>query len=277
MDTQRTSYERLVGSLSESPGPGREADVQDALRLLGHPDPAIRDELVYPALARAVVEGRLDDRLGRVSRWLAGVEGLRCGSASPHRVPVLARSFSVLVAACVLHRSRTLGSRLADVGILVDAIVHVLETERTLVSWDDRYGWVHIVAHLGDCVDELYEFDDLEPVRADALTRGLVDIATRRAAALYAFGEYDRIAYALATALLRGRVSPSDLERIVDSQTAADAEFDCPPTSVVRANHLRSLVRALEWQLRARGAADEPLGAAMRMGRVLVRRQPAED
>lgn len=277
MDSHHRSPERLFRTLAESSGPMSWADVRDALGFLGHPDPAIRDDLAYSSLARAVLDGRLDDHLGAISDWLAGTEGLRCRSARHGRVPILARSFSVLIAACVFHRTRGARRPFRQHANLCDAVEDVLGSERTLVSWDARHGWVHVVAHLGDCVDELFEFDDLAFGRADALARGLVDIVTRRRDGLYAFGEYERVAFALATAILRGRLTPAELGGVLNAQRAAAAEFEAPPASVVRANHLRSLGRALEWQLRARGASQECLDVAMHINRALVHRQAAED
>jgi hypothetical protein len=245
----------LSKHISETETPPWES-VTAVASLLGHPNPRIRDDLVYPTLARAVLDGKLDAALPQLATVLTGPAGTACDEELDGRIPILARSFSVLILASVINRARATGLPLRDLAPATSELERLLSRETDLRSWDDRYGWIHIVAHLGDCVDELFEWDIDEELAA-RLVRGLVSVLVRRADGLFAFGEYDRLAYALATALLRDRITALELEQIIDAPQEAAREFQSPPETVVRANHLRSLVRALSWQLEKRDAPPE--------------------
>ncbi|MEU7565787.1 DUF2785 domain-containing protein [Streptomyces fradiae] len=111
--------------------------------MLASPDPVVRDDHAYTALARWTREGRFDTVL--VEWGDLGAE--RLGHAEPQ-----ARSFAPLVLRCVLERAVAVpGAVPADrLGSWYERFGAWYPDERDTRGWDDRLGWLHAVAHGAD-------------------------------------------------------------------------------------------------------------------------------
>ncbi|MFW5689303.1 MAG: DUF2785 domain-containing protein [Spirochaetota bacterium] len=251
-----TSARAACDALRSGSAPVSRKDADAIIPLLGDPRSEIRDDLASPSLARSILDGRLDAELPWLEAELCGPRGLEAKEDSTASIAVLARSFAALIIAVVLNRSRALGGALDDRVTALDAIETRLRDEDDLRSWQPEYGWIHIVAHLADATDELFEFE-MDAPRATGLAAGLVGLVLRRADALFSFGEYDRVAFALATALRRGRIGRDAMADLLALPGAAEHEFTSIPASVVRANHLRALSRAIHFKLVAEEAGSE--------------------
>lgn len=120
------------------------AEVADELgEVLSAPDPRLRDDLGYTALARWTREGSLDDVL------------VRLGDAAAERLThpdVQARSFAALTLAVVLRRREQVADvvPLADVERWCGAFTRWYPAESDTRGWDDELGWLHAVAHGAD-------------------------------------------------------------------------------------------------------------------------------
>ncbi|MGN6301958.1 MAG: DUF2785 domain-containing protein [Angustibacter sp.] len=113
--------------------------------LLCSPDPSLRDDIGFTALARWVSAGDLDGAL------------VRLGDAAADRLThpdVQARSFAALTLAVVLRRRGDVGDvvPLEAVERWCDAFLQWYPAERDTRGWDDELGWLHAVAHGADTV-----------------------------------------------------------------------------------------------------------------------------
>jgi hypothetical protein len=99
-------------------------------------------------------------------------------------------------------------------------------TETDLRGWDDRLGWLHAVAHGADTVRAFGRSPRLGRADLRDLLNLTVDRLRTDAGYLYAHGEDDRLAYALATVLTRPELSADDttawLDRVDDAIRAGE-------------------------------------------------------
>ncbi|GAA1945495.1 DUF2785 domain-containing protein [Kitasatospora viridis] len=106
--------------------------------MLASPDPVVRDDHAYTALARWTREGHLDELL------------VPLGDAAVDRLThpeVQARSFAPLVLRCVLARD-LVDAQTAERWYAAFADWYPAEPDTR--GWDDRLGWLHAVAHGAD-------------------------------------------------------------------------------------------------------------------------------
>ncbi|GGQ13026.1 DUF2785 domain-containing protein [Streptomyces roseolilacinus] len=111
--------------------------------MLASPDPVVRDDHAYTALARWTREGRLDAVLAELGD--TGAE--RLGHAEAQ-----ARAFAPLVLRCAVERWAEAPATVpaARVAEWYERFRDWYPEERDTRGWDDRLGWLHAVAHGAD-------------------------------------------------------------------------------------------------------------------------------
>ena len=144
-------------------------------RMLGDPDPALRDGTAYPALTTWIERGVYDDLLAGLGDGMAS--GLLVGIGERDTDSVFRRSFSALILGeCIARdnqRPLVPGNKVLEWG---DRVATWLLRERDLRGWVPGKGWAHAVAHGADSLATLA----LSPhVAANELTVVLDVIADR--------------------------------------------------------------------------------------------------
>ncbi|MFE9421522.1 DUF2785 domain-containing protein [Kitasatospora sp. NPDC006697] len=159
--------------------------------LLTSPDPAIRDDQAYTALAQWTREGRLDTVLPRL------------GDAAADRLThpeVQARTFAPLVLRCVLAR----GVSPENAERWYPAFAAWYPAEPDTRGWDDRLGWLHAVAHGADAAAA---FATALPHRAP----DLLDLCAHRICAPGATSRYVQLEDARLARAITGILHTPDL------------------------------------------------------------------
>jgi hypothetical protein len=167
--------------------------------MLTSPDPGVRDRIGYSQLARAIARGELDGDLAAFGDRVA---------AHFNHPEIQARTFAPLILDSLVSR---------------DNIVEKLDTD-TVLRWRDRFatwwagevdlrgydeklGWLHAVAHGADLLGTLGTSRHLD----ESALIGLLEVARERLMAptdyLFAHGEDDRTAAALALVLARDELT----------------------------------------------------------------------
>ncbi len=225
---------------------------------LGHPDPAIRDELVYVTLCDWILEGALRaEQLRTVLATVTDDEHLfRLLGALDDDAAVL-RSFSVLIVPPLLVRHRRSGFfEPAELQGLAARLAAYIHGERDLRGYDPRLGWVHAVVHASDAIGSLLRAAELGD---DDVHRLLA--ALRSAAAsqhhVYAHGEDERLAGAITIGLGRGTLSATERN---DWFTALEALVqDCArlgmPDGYARFVNVNHVLRAMYFMVEAKDGA----------------------
>ncbi len=196
-------------------------------RMLGSPDPDVRDGIAHPTLATWVERGVYDDLLAGLGDGMAA--GLTVGLGEQGTDTVFRRSSSVLVLAEVVARDSV--AALVPASTVLrwgDQVVGWYLRERDLRGWVEGKGWAHAGAHGADAIGALagsrhlgvHELTVLLDVVADRVAEG---------DAPYLAGETDRMAAAVMAVLARGLVPMSVVEPWL-SRVAAEAGARPPAT-----------------------------------------------
>lgn len=215
--------------------PGRPvADLAAELcTMLGSPDPRTRDDTAYPVLAIWTGRGVLDGLLASVGSRLA---------AQLADGPIYQRTFAAIGLSWVVLRDAATGE--LDDRLVLDwlaAFSSWWPQEADLRGWDPRLGWLHAAAHGADLLRAFGRSPRLvAPQLGD-----LLHLATGRLLAdhgyLYAHGEDERIAYALATVLTRPELPADAATAWLGRLHQAIASGEPGPVPPWVANTLRTL------------------------------------
>jgi len=207
--------------------------VDELCAMLAARDPVVRDDTAYPVLAMWTARGVLDGHLAALGDRLAA----RLADGE-----IQARTFATMILGWVVLRDARTGELDADaVPRWRDGFTAWWSAESDLRGWDRQLGWLHAVAHGADTVRAFGRSPRLD---ASAL-RSLLDTVVGRllvdAGYLYAHGEDDRLAYALATVLTRAELAASDavgwLARVEDAVRGGEPG----PVPAWASNTLRTL------------------------------------
>ena len=218
-------------------------------RMLGDPDPELRDGTAYPVLTTWIERGVYDDLLAGLGDGMAA--GLTVGLGEQGTDSVLRRSFSVLLLGeCIDRDNHALllpGDKILDWG---DRLATWYLRERDLRGFVPGKGWAHAVAHGADALGALARSRHL---RSTELTV-LLDVIGDRILdndVVYTAGEPDRMALAVMAILRRNLLPLSIVEpwisRIAAGTRHRGASLDRDP--FLTSANPQALLRALHLQL----------------------------
>jgi hypothetical protein len=234
-------------------------DLLDELcAMLASPDPEVRDDTAYPILAQWTARGVVDGQLRALGERM--LDGLSHGE-------IQARTFAAMILAWVVLRdARTEELPVECVQRWRAALATWWLDETDLRGWDARLGWLHAVAHGADALRAFGR----SPRLGVSDLRGLLDLAVDRllddAGYLFAHGEDERIAYAVASVLTRTELPVAEATGWLDRVHAAVEAGEPGPTPAWASNTLRTLSslyvfadRGVRWYDPDTGALGAPV------------------
>ena len=170
--------------------------VAELVDMVASPDPRVRDETAYAALATWIEAGVVP------AEQLRGLGDLMAGRLDAE--PVQARSFAALVLDVIVSTRDVCDPR------WVDAFEGWYANEPDVRGYDVTLGWLHTVAHGADLLGSLGR-------RPEVVPRRMLDLAVARmlapADAVWHDQEHDRLAYAIGTTLTRTDLTEQDAVR----------------------------------------------------------------
>lgn len=185
------------------PGQSAFTLIQELSTYLGSPDPELRDDVSYSLIYAWVDYQKLltPAELNQLSDdWQAN---LRIGIGEKDTDTVLRRSFSALALSVLAERevkTPFLGEQ--RYRALLNNALSYLQDEQDLRGFDPVKGWIHHTAHTAD----LLRFLAAHPLFTKDDQHRLLNAVTKRLATahlIYAYGEQDRLAVALAAVIAR--------------------------------------------------------------------------
>ena len=189
-------------------------------RMLGDPDPVLRDGTAFPTLATWVSRGVYDDLLAGLGDGMAA--GLATGLGGSDDDSVFRRSFSALVlGACVARdnqRPLVPGGKILEWG---DRLATWLLREQDLRGFVPGKGWAHAVAHGADALGTLACSPHLHTPELTVLLDVVADRLLTPTTTTWSSGEPDRLAVAVIEVLRRDLVPMSVVEPWVNRVAAA--------------------------------------------------------
>jgi hypothetical protein len=243
------------GAMPSEAGPGQRQLPDDLTALVGglrSPDPAVRDDGAYNALANRVAAGQADGHLAALGDAGASLLADR---------EVQARSFGALLLALVVERHNSLTSGIPDDGGGAADDVRPIDIVRWLadfLTWyageqdlrghDQTLGWLHAVAHGADTLGAFGS----SPLLNASEQLMLLDVAAERVHAPTTHHltqqEDDRLGHAVMTILLRGAVPTPDVREWID-RLAAPWRARAPGASSAQLDNTIRFARTLHLQL----------------------------
>jgi hypothetical protein len=222
---------------------------EDLTRMLGDPDPEVRDGIAFPTMATWVDEGVYDDLLVGLGDGMC--HGLDIGLGDIESDTVFRRSFSALILAeCI---DRTTRAALGGPNVVLrwgDRIMSWYSRERDLRGFVPGKGWAHAVAHGADALGALARSPVLGRLELTVILDVIADRLLTPTEAFFVCGEGDRLAYATMHLLRRDVLGIDVLEPWV-ARLAAGAvgrgSINRNPYMV--AGNVQSYLRSLHLQL----------------------------
>jgi hypothetical protein len=193
--------------------------------LLASPDPVLRDDVAFGAAERWILRDKrlLPADLTAVLRlWTSNLDD---GLGGPVDDRVFKRSFSALCLSLVAAADlATPFLPPEEVRAFYDRMLDYFQRERDLRGFDAERGWMHTVAHTADTLKFLARNPKLAPgsdVRLLAAVRAKIDSS----GAVFSWGENDRMALALQSAVRRPDADLTALEVWTSAWAAAHKEL----------------------------------------------------
>lgn len=224
---------------------------EELTRMIGDPDPDVRDGIAFPTLATWIEEGVYDDLLVGLGDGMT--HGLDYGLGLPQDDSVFRRSYSALVLTECIDRSTTAG--LAGPEVVLrwgDRLMSWLAREQDLRDFVPEKGWAHALAHGADALAALARSPYVGRLELTVILDVVADRLLADTDALWVSGEDDRLALATMQVLQRNVLDLDVLEPWV-ARVAAGAQFrgrTSTSTSPFRViGNVQAYLRSLHLQL----------------------------
>lgn len=222
---------------------------EDLTRMLGDPDPEVRDGIAFPTMATWIDDGVYDDLLVGLGDGMC--HGLDIGLGEIESDTVFRRSFSALILAeCI---DRTTKAALGGPNVVLrwgDRIMSWYSRERDLRGFVPGKGWAHAVAHGADALGALARSPVLGRLELTVILDVIGDRLLTPTEAFFVCGEGDRLAYATMHLLRRDILGIDVLEPWVARLAAgAVGRGSIHRNPYMVAGNVQSYLRSLHLQL----------------------------
>jgi hypothetical protein len=222
---------------------------EDLTRMLGDPDPEVRDGIAFPTMATWIDEGVYDDLLVGLGDGMC--HGLDIGLGEPESDTVFRRSFSALILTeCI---DRTTKAALGGPNVVLrwgDRIMSWYSRERDLRGFVPGKGWAHAVAHGADALGALARSPVLGRLELTVILHVNADRQLAPRDTIFVCGEGDRLAYATMHLLRRDVLGIDVLEPWVARLAAgAVGRGSIHRNPYLVAGNVQSYLRSLHLQL----------------------------
>ncbi|QHE51431.1 DUF2785 domain-containing protein [Pontibacillus sp. HMF3514] len=173
--------------------------LDDMLKHIGSPDPVLRDELIYSALAIWVLNEKFDqDHLRELYDLALSDDYLFYQIGNRGDDSVFTRSFSVLLLPPILqiHKQSSFLSR-EELTNGVETLIHYFKKEQDTRGYVAEKGWAHSIAHAADALESFASCKEIEEQDLLSVFNAVKKVITQPSQ--YINGEDERLINALET------------------------------------------------------------------------------
>ncbi len=222
---------------------------EELTRMLGDPDPDIRDGIAFPTMATWIDDGVYDDLLVGLGDGMC--HGLDVGIGSTADDTVFRRSYSALILTECIDRTTAAGLGGPDVVLRWgDRVMGWLSRERDLRGFVAGKGWAHAVAHGADALGALARSPYLGRLELTVILDVIADRLLAPTEAFLVCGEDDRLAFATMHLLRRDILGLDVLEPWVARLAAgARGRGSAQANPFFVAGNVQGYLRSLHLQL----------------------------
>ncbi len=216
---------------------------------IGHPDPEIRDGLMYPALAHLLHDKHLnEEQLTAVLDKLIGPEYLMFDLENIVPNSVLIRSFTVLqlvILVYVHNRDQVIDPRYIDK--LYNQFMLYFQQETILLGYEEHTGFLHAIAHSADLFAQLFQVKHFDETKFKAMFT-LIQSKYKIDHYYYSHDEDERMINAVVKALETDKLDDVFLTNWVTQVATYTKPTDFPAAYYMK-NNVRNFLRSLYFRL----------------------------
>lgn len=216
---------------------------------IGHPNSAIRDDLIYPCLGHLFNDGHFSEaELTKYAYILIDDAHLMYDINNTKFNSVLTRSFSLLQLAIILnvHRRDAIINKKTIKDIYKKFMMY-FKQETVFEGYNDTVGWIHAIAHSADVIDEFVQIQWFEEPELTEMFDTICD-KMKQSNHLFNFNEDERMVTALTHGIKRNMISQTELKAWI-SRFATNTETLPVPNSIYLKKNIKQLLRSLYFSL----------------------------
>ncbi|MGQ7554452.1 DUF2785 domain-containing protein [Streptococcus suis] len=229
------------------------------LENIGHPDPTIRDELVYASFCHIFLDGLITrEQAQSLLQFFQETNPLSLESST------LKRSFTCLLYCLLLSVDNDSESiyhaflNKEDRELLFQQALDYLTIENDWSGYDEKLGWIHTAAHGADFLLAASCHEQFSNEKSKEVWQAILTCLTKQSK-VFSAGEEIRLAQIPVYLLLNEKVSSQELTEWMN-------ELDFPnqePLDYFRWLNLQHFLSSLYFQLRSHQALIEEIGQAI--------------
>ncbi|CYV03440.1 DUF2785 domain-containing protein [Streptococcus suis] len=229
------------------------------LENIGHPDPAIRDELVYASFCHIFLESLITrEQAQSLLQFSQETNPLSLESST------LKRSFTCLLYCLLLSVDNDRDSvyfaflSTDDRELLFQQALDYLAIENDWSGYDEKLGWIHTAAHGADFLLATSCHDQFLAEKSKEVWQTIVTCLTKQSK-VFSAGEEIRLAQIPVYLLLNEKVSSQELTEWISKLDFPNQE----PVDYFRWLNLQHFLSSLYLQLRSHQASTEEIEQAI--------------
>lgn len=239
--------------------PYTNAELAWLLENIGHPDPAIRDELVYASFCHIFLEGLITREQAQSLLQFSQETKPFSPEGSTQK-----RSFICLLYCLLLYVDNEPESiyhaflSTNDRELLFQQALDYLAIENDWSGYDEKLGWIHTVAHGADFLLAASCHEQFSNEKSKEVWQAILTCLTKQSK-VFSAGEEIRLAQIPVYLLLNEKVSSQELTEWMN-------ELDFPnqePLDYFRWLNLQHFLSSLYFQLRSHQASTEEIEQAI--------------
>lgn len=229
------------------------------LENIGHPDPAIRDELVYASFCHIFLESLITrEQAQSLLQFSQETNPLSLESST------LKRSFTCLLYCLLLSVDNEPESIYhvflndEDRELLFQQALDYLAIENDWSGYDEKLGWIHTAAHGADLLLAASCHEQFPTEKCQEVWQSIVTCLTRQNK-VFSAGEEIRLTQIPVYLLLNEKVSSQELTEWISKLDFPNQE----PVDYFRWLNLQHFLSSLYFQLKSQQALTEEIGQAI--------------
>lgn len=229
------------------------------LENIGHPDPSIRDELVYASFCHIFLEGLVTrEQAQSLLQFSQETNPLSLESST------LKRSFTCLLYCLLLSVDNAQDSvyfaflSTNDRELLFQQALDYLAIENDWSGYDEKLGWIHTAAHGADFLLATSCHDQFPDEKSKAVWQTIVTCLTRQSK-VFSAGEEIRLAQIPVYLLLNEKVTSQELTEWINKLDFPNQE----PVDYFRWLNLQHFLSSLYFQFKSQQALTEEIEQAI--------------
>lgn len=239
--------------------PYADAELAWLLENIGHPDPTIRDELVYASFCHIFLEGLITRKQAQSLLQFSQETKPFSPEGSSQK-----RSFTCLLYCLLLsvdNESESIYHTFLstdDRELLFQQALDYLTIEHDWSGYDEKLGWIHTAAHGADFLLAASCHDQFPAEKSKAVWQTIVTCLTKQSK-VFSAGEEIRLAQIPVYLLLNEKVSSQELTEWISKLDFPNQE----PVDYFRWLNLQHFLSSLYFQLKSQQALAEEIEQAI--------------